>query len=176
MSALAGVLFKRAGSAATTLFYKIGRSSWANTGSQARDFLHATKRYQLIEDGENVKTVNLVKALGLALCVAATSSAYAQASDAMAPAPAAAAPNPSTAMRTGDRKLGRDVRRALSRTQGFNLSNVFVRARAGVVTLTGSVPEGGMIQQAGDVAKGVAGVKSVNNRLTLGVQGGGGGG
>jgi osmotically-inducible protein OsmY len=139
--------------------------------------LHATKRHQLIEDGENVKTANLLKALGLALCVATTSGAYAQASDATAPATTAApATNPSTAMRTNDRKLGRDVRRALTRTQGFNVSNVFVRARAGVVTLTGTVPEGGQIQQAGDVAKGVAGVKSVNNRITLGVQGGGGGG
>jgi osmotically-inducible protein OsmY len=138
--------------------------------------LHATKRYQLIEDGENVKTVYLVKALGLALCVAATSGAYAQASDAMAPAPAATASNPSKVMRANDRALGRTVRHALARTQGFNVSNVFVRARAGVVTLTGSVPEGGMIQQAGEVARGVAGVKSVNNRITLGVQGGGGGG
>ena len=125
-----------------------------------------------------MKTANLLKALGLALCVATTSGAYAQASDAMAPADTTAAPavNPSKAMRTNDRKLGIAVRRALSRTQGFNVSNVFVRARAGVVTLTGTVPEGGQIQQAGDVAKGVAGVQSVNNRLTLGVQGGGGGG
>jgi osmotically-inducible protein OsmY len=44
------------------------------------------------------------------------------------------------------------------------------------VTLTGTVPEGGQIQQAADIAKGVPGVKSVNNRITLGVQGGGGGG
>jgi hyperosmotically inducible periplasmic protein len=124
-----------------------------------------------------VKTANLLKALGLALCVATASSAYAQASDA-APADTTAAPavNPSKAMRTNDRKLGIAVRRALSRTQGFNVSNVFVRARAGAVTLTGSVPEGGMIQQAADVAKGVPGVKSVNNRITLGVQSGGGGG
>jgi hyperosmotically inducible periplasmic protein len=175
MSASAGVLFKRAGSAKATLFHKTGRSSWAEAGSQAHGFLHATKRYQLIEDGENVKTVNLLKALGIALCVATASSAYAQASDAAAPDTMAAPVNPSKAMRTGDRKLGRDVRRALSRTQGFNVSNVFVRARAGAVTLTGSVPDGGMIQQAADVAKGVPGVKSVNNRISLGVQSGGGG-
>jgi hyperosmotically inducible periplasmic protein len=174
--AFAGVLFKRAGSAVATLFYKTGRSSWAETSSQARGFLHATKRHQLIEDGENVKTANLLKALGLALCVATASSAYAQASDA-APADTTAAPavNPSKAMRTNDRKLGIAVRRALTRTQGFNVSNVFVRARAGAVTLSGTVPDGGQIQQAGDVAKGVPGVKSVNNRITLGVQGGGGG-
>jgi len=44
--------------------------------------LHATKRHQLFEDGENVKTVNLLKTLGIALCVANASSAYAQSSDA----------------------------------------------------------------------------------------------
>jgi hyperosmotically inducible protein len=124
-----------------------------------------------------VKTLNLVKALGIALCVATASSAYAQASDAEAPAATAAAPATNTkATRAADRKLGRDVRRALARTQGFNVSNVFVRARSGAVTLTGSVPDGGMIQQAGDVAKGVPGVTSVNNRLVLVVPAGGQGG
>jgi hyperosmotically inducible periplasmic protein len=123
-----------------------------------------------------VKILNLLKALGLAMCVATASSAYAQASDAQAPAATAAAPATST--RAADRKLGRDVRRALGRTQGFNVSNVFVRARSGAVTLSGSVPDGSMIQQAGDVAKGVPGVTSVNNRLTLGLpsRGSGGGG
>jgi osmotically-inducible protein OsmY len=139
--------------------------------------LHATKRHQLIEDGKNVKTVNLLKALGIALCVATASSAYAQTSDAMAASGAMAAPATNAkSTRASDRKLGRDVRRALSRTQGFNVSNVFVRARGGAVTLTGSVPEGPMIQQAADVARGVPGVTSVSNKITLGVQGGGGGG
>ncbi|WP_233854882.1 BON domain-containing protein [Paraburkholderia sp. HD33-4] len=115
-----------------------------------------------------MKTLNLLKALGIALCVASASSAYAQASDAQAPAATAAAPAtaaPST--RAADRKLGRDVRHALARAQGFNVSNVFVRARGGAVTLSGSVPESGMIQQAADVAKGVPGVTSVTNKLTL---------
>jgi osmotically-inducible protein OsmY len=124
-----------------------------------------------------MKTVNLLKALGIALCVATASSAYAQASDAMAASGEMAAPAPTAkSTRAADRKLGRDVRRALARAQGFDVSNVFVRARGGAVTLTGSVPEGPQIQQAADVAKGVPGVTSVTNRLTLGVQGGGGGG
>lgn len=123
-----------------------------------------------------MKTVNLLKAIGIAVCVATASSAYAQASDAMAPADQAAAPAAnSKSVRQADRKLGRDVRRALAKTQGFNVSNVFVRARGGAVTLTGSVPQGSMIQQAADVAKGVPGVSSVNNKLTIGVRGGGGG-
>jgi hyperosmotically inducible protein len=124
-----------------------------------------------------VKTVNLLKLLGIALCVATASSAYAQASDAQAPASPAAAPATTTqSTRAADRKLGRDVRRALARAQGFNVSNVFVRARGGAVTLTGSVPAGGMIQQAADIAKGVPGVTSVTNRLSVNVPAGGGGG
>ncbi|MFM0505069.1 BON domain-containing protein [Paraburkholderia caffeinilytica] len=117
-----------------------------------------------------MKTVNLLKALGIALCVATASSAYAQASDAMAaPAPSA------KATKSTDRKLGLAVRKALGKAQGFDVSNVFVRARGGAVTLTGTVPDGAQIPQAEQVAKGVAGVTSVNNKLTLGTQGGGGG-
>ena len=123
-----------------------------------------------------MKTVNLLKALGIALCVATVSSAYAQSSDAMASGSMAApAANPK-AVKKVDRKLGLDVRKALSKAQGFDVSNVFVRARGGAVTLTGTVPDGAQIPQAEEVAKGVAGVKSVNNKLTLGTQGGGGGG
>jgi hyperosmotically inducible periplasmic protein len=129
-------------------------------------------RHQLFKDGENVKTVNLLKALGIALCVATASSAYAQASDAMTAAPAAA---PSAkSVKSTDRKLGLTVRKALAKAQGFDVSNVFVRARGGAVTLSGSVPDGAQIPQAAEVAKNVAGVKSVNNKLTLGTQGGGG--
>ncbi|WP_345814560.1 BON domain-containing protein [Paraburkholderia sp. PREW-6R] len=119
-----------------------------------------------------MKTVNLLKALGIALCVATASSAYAQSSDAMASAPAAPS---AKSMKQADRKLGLSVRKALSRAQGFDVSNVFVRARGGVVTLSGTVPDGAQIPQAEDVAKNVAGVKSVNNKLTIGTQGGGGG-
>jgi len=137
--------------------------------------LHATKRHQLFEDGENVKTVNLLKALGIALCVATASSAYAQASDAMASGDMAMAAPSAKSVKKTDRALGLQVRKALAKAQGFDVSNVFVRARGGAVTLTGSVPDGAQIPQAEEVAKGVAGVKSVNNKITIGTQGGGGG-
>ncbi|CAB3805924.1 BON domain-containing protein [Paraburkholderia fynbosensis] len=124
-----------------------------------------------------MKKVNLLKALGIALCVATASSAYAQASDAAPPAATESPPAANTkSTRQMDRKLGRDVRRALAKTPGFNVSNVFVRARGGAVTLTGSVPQGTQIQQAEDAAKGVPGVTSVTNRITIGVRSGGGGG
>ncbi|EKS73303.1 MULTISPECIES: BON domain-containing protein [Caballeronia] len=122
-----------------------------------------------------MKAVDLLKALGVVVCVAVASSAYAQSSDAAATSTdsAAAAKAQKSATKKTDRKLGYDVRRALSKAQGFDVSNVFVRARSGAVTLTGTVPEGGQIAQAEEVAKGVPGVKSVSNKLTLGVQGGG---
>ncbi|WGS53383.1 BON domain-containing protein [Paraburkholderia sp. D15] len=119
-----------------------------------------------------MKTVNLLKALGIALCVTVASSAYAQSSDAMASGSMAA---PAKSMKKTDRSLGLQVRKALAKAQGFDVSNVFVRARGGAVTLTGSVPDGAQIPQAEEVAKGVAGVKSVNNKLTIGTQGGSGG-
>ncbi|WP_309249162.1 BON domain-containing protein [Paraburkholderia sp. CNPSo 3281] len=66
-----------------------------------------------------------------------------------------------------DRALARAVRRALSRAQGFNVSGVFVRARSGAVTLSGTVRTGDQIRQAEEVARSVQGVNSVSNKLTL---------
>ncbi|SAK82166.1 transport-associated protein [Caballeronia arationis] len=122
-----------------------------------------------------MKAVDMLKALGVVMCVAVASSAYAQSSDAMATTDSAAtAKAEKNATKKTDRKLGNDVRKALSKAQGFDVSNVFVKARNGAVTLTGSVPDGSQISQAEEVAKGVAGVKSVSNKITLGTQGGGG--
>ncbi|MBP0595419.1 BON domain-containing protein [Paraburkholderia sp. LEh10] len=66
-----------------------------------------------------------------------------------------------------DRALGKAVRRALAKAQGFDVSGVFVRARGGAVTLSGSVKSGEQIQQAEEIAKSVQGVTSVTNKLTL---------
>ena len=55
----------------------------------------------------------------------------------------------------------------LFRSQGVDVSNIAVRARGGAVTLTGSVPDQGQIDAAGQAAKGVAGVTSVSNKLTV---------
>ncbi|CAG9216694.1 Transport-associated protein [Paraburkholderia tropica] len=66
-----------------------------------------------------------------------------------------------------NKQLARDVRKALSKAPHFAVSNVFVTARGGVVTLSGSVPDGPQIQQASDVAMRVPGVTSVNNHLNI---------
>ncbi|WP_233862382.1 BON domain-containing protein [Paraburkholderia adhaesiva] len=121
-----------------------------------------------------MKSVDFVKALGAAVCVTVALSAYAQDNSAQNAAPAAAAASPAQApaqsARRADRRLGYQVRRALSRTQGLNVSNISVRARGGSVLLTGTVPNAGQIDQAGQVAKGVAGVTSVTNHLTVAQQ------
>jgi hyperosmotically inducible periplasmic protein len=112
-----------------------------------------------------MKACNVVNLLVVAGCVMVTSNVYAQASNAM---PMASSPAASSGKATpADKKLVREVRKALSKAPDFDVSNVYVKARGGVVTLTGSVPDGPQIQQAADVAKGVPGVMSVSNHLTL---------
>ncbi|WP_296657154.1 BON domain-containing protein [Paraburkholderia sp.] len=117
-----------------------------------------------------MKSVDLLKVLGMAVCVSVACSAYAQDNSAQSASPAAAATapaKPARAARRVDRKLGFQVRHALARAQGLNVSNIAVRARGGAVTLTGSVPSQGQVDQAGQVAQGVAGVTSVTNKLTV---------
>ncbi|CAN7478004.1 BON domain-containing protein [Caballeronia sp. LjRoot34] len=116
-----------------------------------------------------MKVVDMLKALSVVMCVAVASSAYAQSSDATA----TTAPSAKTTKKV-NRKLGLDVRRALSKAQGIDVSNIFVRARGGAVVLTGTVPDGAQIPKAEEVAKGVSGVTSVSNKLTLAEPNGGG--
>jgi osmotically-inducible protein OsmY len=112
-----------------------------------------------------MKACNAVKLLVVVGCVTLTSNVYAQASDAvpMTSSPAAESGKATPA----DKKLARDVRKALSKAPNFNVSNVFVKARGGLVTLSGSVSDGPQLQQAAEVTKGVPGVTSVSNHLTL---------
>ena len=116
---------------------------------------------------KNVKTVGILSALCLTVAIAMPVAAYAQASEAMAAPDASSATSSKKAVSKADRALARAVRRALSKAQGFNVSNVYVRARSGAVTLSGSVDTGDQITQAETVAKTVSGVNSVSNKLTL---------
>jgi len=125
-----------------------------------------------IQKGKNMKAVDMLKALGIVVCVAVVSNAYAQSSDVAATGSTTTSKSRSTSAKKTDRKLGLDVRRALGKANGIDISNIFVRARGGAVTLTGSVPDGDQIPKAGDIAKGVAGVTSVSNKITLAPQGG----
>jgi len=122
-----------------------------------------------------MKAVDMLKALGVVLCVAVASNAYAQSSDTASTDSAMSAQADAKTTKKVNRKLGLDVRKALSRAQGIDVSKIYVRARGGVVTLSGTVPDGAQIPQATEVAKGVPGVTSVSNRLTLAQPNGGGG-
>ncbi|MBN3751736.1 BON domain-containing protein [Paraburkholderia sp. Tr-20389] len=94
-----------------------------------------------------------------------TPNVHAQASNTMPMASSPAAGSAKAA--PSDKQLARDVRKALSKAPHFNVSNVFVKARGGVVTLSGSVSDGAQIQQATEVTMGVPGVTSVSNHLVM---------
>lgn len=66
-----------------------------------------------------------------------------------------------------DSAVTRDVRDALRRTPSVDASGIRVRARLGVVTLTGWVPERRQIGLAGNAARSVRGVRAVSNQLVM---------
>ncbi|MDE1183042.1 BON domain-containing protein [Paraburkholderia sp.] len=111
-----------------------------------------------------MKSVGFLKALGGVVAMVVACNVYAQASDAGTMAA------PATSAKAGKKansQLGRKVRAAIGKTPGVDVSNIVVRARGGAVSLTGSVPDQGQIDAAGTAAKGVAGVTSVSNKLSV---------
>lgn len=97
-------------------------------------------------------------------------SAGASAAPAASVAPAApAAPAASTAreVRKANRALSRKVYAALAKHKEIDAGNISIVARAGAVTLNGTVTEESQIDTVVAVAKGVPGVKSVTNKLTV---------
>lgn len=113
-----------------------------------------------------MKAIQTVKLLGGALVVIASINAYAQPSNAdMTSQPIAK--ETAKAAKSADRALAKKVRTALSRNKNISATNVTVRAKSGVVTLQGSVPEQLQIDQATQVAQSVPGVLSVKNALTV---------
>ncbi|WP_025601082.1 BON domain-containing protein [Burkholderia sp. WSM2230] len=114
-----------------------------------------------------MKSVGFLKTLGSVVAMVVACNVYAQASDATATGTTAAPAATAKASKKANSQLGRKVRAAISKVQGVDVSNIAVRARGGAVTLTGSVPDQGQIDAAGEAAKGVAGVTSVSNKLTV---------
>jgi osmotically-inducible protein OsmY len=66
--------------------------------------------------------------------------------------------------------LAKNVSNAIAKT-GIPTSKISVKANQGKVILSGSVPNANQIAQAGEVARGVAGVVSVDDKLTVGYEG-----
>lgn len=124
-----------------------------------------------------MKAIQAFKLAAGTMLVAASLQVYAQ----DASAPAAAASGPTTAAKqqydqskaqyksakAANRALARKVRAALAKDKDVSAANITVRAKDGAVILQGTVPEQPQIDRATEVAKGVAGVTSVRNALTI---------
>jgi hyperosmotically inducible protein len=119
-----------------------------------------------VQQGVDMNMTKLIRSASGVVVMLASLSAFAQASgtDAMA-APAAAASAHSS--KAENRQLGKTVKRALTKNKEIDASNIYVRARDGAIRLTGYVPENAQIQIATDVAQGVSGVSSVDNKLSV---------
>jgi osmotically-inducible protein OsmY len=110
----------------------------------------------------------LLRALLVGVSMTVSVASYAQSSDAQTSAGMSSGTTTTSKKATpADKALAKSVRRALSKAQGFDVSGVFVRARGGAVTLSGTVKSGDQIQQAEDITKSVQGVTSVTNKLAL---------
>ncbi|WP_244832000.1 BON domain-containing protein [Caballeronia sp. TF1N1] len=107
----------------------------------------------------------VVTLCGMALLSASMTGFAQNASDSGAMVASSAAPASNN--KAANRKLAKDVRRALSRTKDVSVANINVRALNGVVTLAGTVPDESQIDKATKSAQGVAGVTSVKNALTI---------
>ena len=122
-----------------------------------------------------MKAIQVFKLAAGTMLVAASLHVYAQvaaSSPAAAPTDAANAQAQESkqqykAARAANRALSHKVRAALAKDKGISVANITVRAKDGAVILQGTVPEQSQIDRATDVAKGVAGVTSVKNTLTL---------
>jgi hyperosmotically inducible periplasmic protein len=119
-----------------------------------------------ITTGENrVKRFQAIKIVSGAIIVLVSLNLYAQGDGAVTASSTASSRTRET--KAANRALQKSVRHALSKAKGLSIANIEVRARSGVVTLQGSVPESRQTNLATEVASGVAGVVSVKNLLTV---------
>lgn len=117
-----------------------------------------------------MKAMHAIKLAGTAFLILGSINAYAQASDVAPATPAsttAGARQHYKSLKAANRALQRTVRSALVKDRSIAMSNVTIRARDGAVTLQGSVPLQAQSDRATEVAKGVPGVVSVRNALSI---------
>lgn len=96
------------------------------------------------------------------LLTSAAMGAYAETNGASAPAPQS-----TKTSRAADRALSKKVRMAMIKANILDTTTISVRAKNGSVTLEGSVSDQSQIERAGEVARTVSGVNSVDNALTI---------
>lgn len=69
--------------------------------------------------------------------------------------------------RKADRALRKKIYAAIGKHKEISAGNISVVAKDGAVTLNGTVADASQISQVADIAKGVTGVMSVTNKLTV---------
>ncbi|CAG4888656.1 BON domain-containing protein [Paraburkholderia saeva] len=115
--------------------------------------------------------------LAIGTCIVAVSmNAWSQGDQASG---AAAAPAGASAMvassaapaatgRKADRALRKKIYAAISKHKEISAGDISVTAKNGAVTLNGTAADTAQVAKVAEIAGGVAGVTSVNNKLTVG--------
>jgi hyperosmotically inducible protein len=119
-----------------------------------------------------MSSLKFLRATGVCVIVLAASGVHAQTANPQDPEPVAASSAPSAkSLRVANRRLSKKVRiaieKALSNDPTAGSSNLSVIVKNGHVRLVGTVSQADEIAKAGEVAKRVAGVTSVDNQLTV---------
>jgi osmotically-inducible protein OsmY len=112
-----------------------------------------------------MKAIRTLKLAGAVLIVVASVNAWAQGSESAAASETTQGTSKS-AVRKANRALSKKVAQALSKG-GVDTTGINVLAKGGAITLAGSVTDPTQIDKAVSIAKGVSGVTSVKNALTI---------
>ncbi|WP_321930468.1 BON domain-containing protein [Paraburkholderia guartelaensis] len=114
---------------------------------------------------EIVRTAACVSMFALLAALSANTSAQGSGAEA-ASAMASAVPT-AREVRKANRALSRKVYAALAKHKEIDAGSISVVARSGAVTLNGTVTESSQIGTVAEIARGVPGVTSVTNRLSV---------
>ncbi|NKJ50145.1 transporter [Burkholderia sp. SG-MS1] len=114
---------------------------------------------------KSIQTFKL--AVGLVV-VAACMSAWAQTSAPLGASVTAASGSATVpAGRKANRALRRQVYNAIAKQKDISAGNISVVAKDGAVTLSGTVEDVSQVGRVAEIARGVPGVTSVTNKLTV---------
>ncbi|MPW21887.1 BON domain-containing protein [Paraburkholderia sp. CNPSo 3157] len=122
-----------------------------------------------------MKSIQVLEMAVAVLLVAMSIGAWSQpgqtaSAPATAPGASAMAASGAAAPATGrkaDRALRRKIYAAIGTHKEIDAGNISVIAKGGAVTLNGTVEDASQIDKVAEIAKGVPGVTSVTNKLTV---------
>lgn len=121
---------------------------------------------------KSIQVRELAVAMAIAVVTMSAWSQTGQMAGAMASAPNASATAASGASapasgRKADRALRRKVYAAIAKQKEVSAGDISVIAKDGAVTLNGTVTDASQIDKVAGIARSVAGVTSVTNKLTV---------